>query len=69
MNKRERNLVREAVTRARYEAGLKNAPPGPDSFRQGPDKVTKDEAREIREYVRASLDGDAKAMRKFGKES
>ena len=67
MNKREMNLIREAVTQTRYEAGLKAAPPGPDSFRMGPDKVTTAEAREIREYVRAALSGDAKGMRNFGK--
>jgi hypothetical protein len=66
MNEHELNLIREAVTQTRYEAGLKAAPPGPDAFRMGANKVTKSEVREIRDYVRASLKGDAKGMRKFG---
>lgn len=69
MTKRELNLIREAVTQTRYEAKLKSAPPGPDSFRMGPDKVTLPEVREIRGYVRAALSGDAKGMRDFGKGS
>jgi hypothetical protein len=50
---REINLVREAVARTRYELGDRAAAPGSQDWqRQGQYKVTPEEGREIRDYVR-----------------
>lgn len=53
MTRREWNLIKEAVCRARYECEDKASPPGPDSWRSGEGKVTLPEAVEIRKYVRS----------------
>ena len=65
MTRREWALVKEAVTQTRYEAGLKAAPPGPDSWRTGPGKVDQIEVRAIRGYIRAALAGDMRTMRLY----
>jgi hypothetical protein len=67
MTRREWNVAKEAQAWARFELGQKGAPPGPDSWRQGPDRVTVEEGREIRAYVHAAITGDLKAMRRAGR--
>jgi hypothetical protein len=54
---RELNLVREAVARTRYELDdRKTAPGNQDTQRQGPDRISLEDAHEIRGYVRVILE-------------
>jgi hypothetical protein len=71
MNTREWNLVKEAVARTRYELGNRQSPPGPDAWRNGysGDNVTSDDAKSIRLYIRAAVEGNFKEMRRVGKAS
>jgi len=53
---REKNLVKEAVARTRFELRDRVAAPGTqDAHWVGPDRITRADAHEIRDYVRERL--------------
>lgn len=65
MTHHEKKLVKEAIARTRYELGDRKSSPGmQDWCRQGPGRVTPDEARWIRDAVRDRVGKDEKSRQK-----